>query len=216
MTQKRDAARAGRAHPATLFNKAQWGTIVTAPVILDRAMADRFLRALAPETECFTFQTFTDSKQLRDQYKAEGRRDPLARVLHGTLSECWEFLVQRSNAGAGIYVVVNETNLRGRTAQDITRVRAYVADLDDAPLDNLKRLRLRPHIITQTSPGRYQAYWLVRAAALDHYKDIQRRLAKLVDADTNVCDLPRVMRLPGFPHQKQPDQPFMVEYVTAP
>jgi RepB DNA-primase from phage plasmid len=185
------------------------------PLNLDRMKADCFLRALAPESDRFTFQTFTDQKQLRDRHKAEGRRDPLARVLHGGLSECWELLVQLSNAGAGVYVVVNETNFQGRTAADIIRVRAYIADLDGAPLDSLKRLKLRPHIITQTSPGRYHAYWLVQGAALDQYKDMQKRLAKLVDADENVCDLPRVMRLPGFPHQKQPDQPFMVEYVTA-
>jgi RepB DNA-primase from phage plasmid len=188
------------------------------PVLLHpkRAIADAFLCALAPETDRFPFQTFTDNKQRREQYKAERGYDPLAQLLYGALSECWGRLVQLSNAGAGVAFPVNETGGPERTAAHIIRVRAYVADLDGAPLDNLKRLRLRPHIITQTSPGRYHAYWLVRGAALDQYKDMQKRLAKLVDADPNVCDLSRVMRLPGFPHQKHPDQPFMVDYVTAP
>jgi hypothetical protein len=181
----------------------------------DQAVADRFLRALDPRTDRFTFQTFTDTKEQRERYRAERKRDPLARVLHGALMECWQELERLSKAGAGVYFAVNETDGRGRTMANIIRVRAYVADLDGAPLDNLKRLRLRPHIITQTSPGRYHGYWLVRGAPLDQYKDIQKRLAKVVAADPNVCDLPRVLRLPGFPNQKQPDQPFMVEYVTA-
>jgi hypothetical protein len=46
---------------------------------------------------------------------------------------------------------------------------------------------------------------------LDQFKDVQKRLLTLVGGDPNVCDLPRVMRLPGFPHQKQPGQQFMVE-----
>jgi hypothetical protein len=190
--------------------------IVTAPILApDWSKADCFLRALAPESDRFTFQTFTDSKDQREAYRAERKRDPLARVLHGALMECWQELERLSNAGAGVYFAVNETDGLGRATDNIIRVRAYVADLDRAPLENLKRLRLRPHIITQTSPGRYHAYWLVRGAALDQYKDIQKRLAKVVDGDPNVCDLPRVMRIPGFPHQKHPGRPFMVEYVTA-
>jgi hypothetical protein len=181
----------------------------------DRAKADGFLRALAPEADRFTFQTFTDSREQRERYKAERKRDPLARVSHGTLIECWQELERLSKAGAGVYFAVNETDGRGRATANIIRVRTCVADMDSAPLDNLKRIRLRPHIITQTSPGKYHAYWLVRAVALDQYKDLQKRLSRVLDADPNVCDLSRVMRLPGFPHQKHPDRPFMVEYVTA-
>jgi RepB DNA-primase from phage plasmid len=53
-------------------------------------------------------------------------------------------------------------------------------------------------------------YWLVKDAPLDQFKETQTRLAKLVGGDPNVCDLSRVMRLPGFLHQKQPDKPFPV------
>jgi hypothetical protein len=190
-------------------------TVTPALLLPDRAIAEGFLVALAPETDWFLFQTFTDNKQRREQYKAERGYDPLAQSLYGALNECWGRLVQLSNAGAGVAFAVNETDGLGRTTAHVKRVRAFFVDMDGEPLANLKRLGLRPHIITQTSPGRYHAYWLVRGAALDHFKDMQKRLAKLVDADLNVCDLPRVMRLPGFPHQKQPDQPFMVEYVTA-
>jgi hypothetical protein len=173
----------------------------------DRTGAEEFLRILAPESEQFTFQTFTDSKQTRERYK----RDPLARVLHGTLSQLWNVLVDCSAAGAGVYVTVNETNLRGRAASDVVRVRAYFVDLDGAPIDNLNRLSLKPHMVAETSPGKFHAYWLIESAALDGFKATQKRLAALMGGDETVCDLPRVMRLPGFPHQKEPNNPFLVQ-----
>jgi putative DNA primase/helicase len=177
----------------------------------DRTKADCFLHALVPQTDRFSFQTFTDSKAVRKKYKAERKRDPLARVFHGTLAEHWDELVRLSAAGAGVYVAVNETNLHGREATDIVRVRYHFVDMDGAPLGNLARLGLRPHIIIQSSPGKFHVYWRVQDALLDHFKATQKRLLALVDSDPNVCDLPRVMRLPGFPHQKEPDQPFMFE-----
>jgi hypothetical protein len=172
----------------------------------DRTKAENFLHMLAPDTVQFTFQTFTDSREARKQFK----KDPLARILHGTLAERWDPLITLSAAGAGVYVAINETNLRGRRTTDIISVRAHFADLDGAPLDNLKRLNLRPHIIVATSPGKFHVYWLVKDAPLDQFKQTQKRLAKLLDGDPNVCDLPQAMRLPGFPHQKRPDQPFLV------
>src|SRR5262249_47570739 len=112
--------------------------------------------------------------------------------------------------GAGIYVTVNETDFRGRKAANITCVRAFAADLDGAPLANLKRFPLPPHCVTQTSSGRFQAYWRVDGASLEQFKPAQQRLAKLMQGDPTVCDLPRVMRLAGFPHQKDPAKPFFV------
>jgi hypothetical protein len=178
----------------------------------DRTTAENFLHMLAPDTIQFTFQTATDPKEAR---KLLGnRRDPLARILHGTLAERWGPLITLSAAGAGVYVTINETNLRGRRTTDIIRVRAYFADLDGAPLANLKRLNLRPHIIVVTSPDKFHVYWLVKDAPLDQFKRTQKRLAKLVGGDPSVCDLPHAMRLPGFPHQKRPDQLFLVDLCT--
>jgi hypothetical protein len=106
----------------------------------NRSVAECFLRALAPDTDRFTFQTFTDSRELRKRYEAERKPDLLARVLHGTLAEHWDKLVQLSAAGAGVYITVNETDLRGRAASDIVRVRSHFVDMDGAPLGNLARI----------------------------------------------------------------------------
>ena len=185
---------------------------MAAPLAIpDLKAAERFLRLLAPKSNRFTFQTFTDAKEARKQYEAEGRRDPLARVLHGTLADCWPALVELSAAGAGVYVAVNETNLRGRTKADIVSIRTYVVDLDGAPIANISRLGLRPHFVVETSPGKFQVYWRVEGASLDRYKETQKRLATLTGGDPNVCNSSRVMRLPGFLHQKLPHHSFLVD-----
>jgi hypothetical protein len=169
---------------------------------IKREAAQRFLHILDPKADRFTFQLFDDYVDRKDK--------SLARVLHGTLDEHYATLVEYSRRGAGVFVTINETNLRGRTTADITHVRANFADLDGAPLANLNRFNLSPHMIVATSPNKFHAYWIVKHAALDQFKETQTRLAKLVGGDPNVCDLSRVMRLPGFPHQKQPDKPFLV------
>jgi putative DNA primase/helicase len=179
-------------------------------LIPDRAVAERFLSILAPGTQKFTFQTFTDSRQKRDEYKASGMRDPLAGILHGALDDVWETLVKLSAAGAGIYVTINETDFQGRSAQNIIKVRAHFVDLDGAPMENLVRLESKPHLCIQTSPDRYHAYYLVHEAPLAQFPTTQKRLSKLMNGDPTVCDLPRVMRLPGFPNFKYPTGPFMV------
>ena len=133
----------------------------------DPQRAEYFLRLLAPGTERFSFQSFTDCAAKREEYKALRMRDPLARISHGSLAVHCNTLKQLSAARAGIYVVVNETDFRGRATTNIVRVRAYFVDLDGTPLANLHRIRLRPHSVTETSPGRYHGYWLITGAKLE-------------------------------------------------
>ena len=180
--------------------------------LINRGKAELFLRTLDPEANGFTFQTFTDSKKSRDSHKHTRTGDPLARILHGSLDQNWNVLVELSKAGAGIYVTINKTDFRGRSASNIISVRAYFVDLDGAPLANLRRLQSIPHLFTQTSRGRFQVFWRVIGGRLQTFAGTQSRLATLLGGDPSVCDLPRVMRLPGFPHQK--DQPSPVDFVV--
>jgi putative DNA primase/helicase len=170
--------------------------------MIKREDAQRFLQALDNQTDQFTFQLFDDDRHRKDK--------SLTGVLHGTLDKHCATMVEYSRRGAGVYVTVNETDLRGRKAGNIVRVRAYFVDLDGAPLANLGRLNLRPHMIVPTSPGKFHVYWLMKDAPLDQFKETQKRLLRLIGGDPNVCDLPHVMRLPGFPHQKETDRPFLV------
>jgi hypothetical protein len=168
---------------------------------IDIAQARDFLAALARDETHFTFQTFDDSK---------AKRPKLARVLHGSLVESLPELARLSALGAGVFVTVNRTDLKGRREANIVAVRALCADLDGAPLSVLERLGLLPHIIAMTSPSRFHAYWRGNGVETVEFAGLQKRLAALLGSDPSVCDLPRVMRLPGFPHQKDPAEPHLV------
>ncbi len=89
----------------------------------------------------------------------------------------------------------------------MTRVRALFVDLDGAPLLPVLEHTSPPDIIVESSPGKWHAYWRVQDCPLDQFKSAQHRLAAQFQGDTSVCDLPRVMRLPGFFHHKA--DPYM-------
>jgi hypothetical protein len=180
----------------------------TSDITPDRNEAERFLAALDPGTDQFTFQTFDDDKARRERRKKGKQPDPFAKVLHGTLSEHWKTLASLNAKGAGIFVTINETDGKGRrTNNNIIRVRAVFADLDGAPLEPvLANGALKPTIITETSPGHFHVYWCVKKpaseaeakAVLKKFGGVQKAIAARYGGDPSVHDLARVMRLPGF------------------
>jgi len=167
----------------------------TKPAAPDLEQANRFLRVLAGD-EAHTFQTFSDTK---------GNSRGLVRCLHGHLAEHADTLTRLNQGGAGVFVTVNQTDLKGRKVANIARVRAVFIDIDTpGPAPSLE---LRPHLLVESSPGKWHAYWVVSDCSLDQFKLIQSALSSRYSSDPAVKDLPRVMRLPGFHHLKA--KPFL-------
>jgi hypothetical protein len=67
----------------------------------------------------------------------------------------------------------------------------------------------------QSSPGKFHIYFCVNDAPLSGFKETQKKLATLFGSDESVCDLPRVTRLPGFPHQKDGSKGELVSLVRT-
>jgi hypothetical protein len=174
-----------------------------------RAEAVRFLSTLDPDVSYFTFQTFDDDAERKD--------GKLARVLNGTLDQHWNTLCNLNRKGAGVYVTVCETDGKGRTKENITRVRALFTDLDGAPLEPVWQSTPKPHIVVKSSPGKFHCYWLVEDVALEQFESLQKVLAARFGGDPKVSDLPRVLRLPGFYHRKgEPYKSHIVRLHKAP
>jgi putative DNA primase/helicase len=159
-----------------------------------------FLRLLGGNDYAnFTFQTFDDSKE---------KRPHLARIFHGTIHDHKVELMRLNDLGAGIFVTVNETDLNGRTKSNIERVRALFVDSDTGPLPELAV----PPSIKVTSKRGEHAYWLLSTdLPLEMFSLVQKELIKKLNTDKSIHDLPRVMRLPGFWHMKDPQDPFLVQ-----
>jgi KaiC/GvpD/RAD55 family RecA-like ATPase len=188
--------------------------IALAPAMDDAAT---FIKALTgdSDTPC-TWQTFDDVKDRRDL--------SLLRVLHGPLSAVAPKLLELNNRGAGIFVTVNRTDLRGRCSENVTELRALFVDSDNG---GLPILPVPPSILVQSARGQH-AYWLLRPGEeLHRFEQAQKHLAQALGTDPKVFDLPRVMRVPGFFHQKGevfrtslieavPERVYSVEEVVAP
>lgn len=161
-----------------------------------------FLGMFAERT---TFQTFDDSKQ---------NRPALAKIRTGTLAKHQDELKALNDQGAGVFFMVNEGDGNGRKANNVQRVTASFIDMDGTPLSSLDESPLKPHIIVESSPSKFHAYWIIKGAPLDTFSSIQKQLAAKFDSDPSVNDLPRVMRVPGFNHVKDPDNPFETEILA--
>jgi hypothetical protein len=169
----------------------------------DRDEAAHFLALLDPGAVRFTFQTFDDDK--------DRKLKSLARIIHGSLSECFAELAWLNSAGAGIFVTINETDFKGRTIANIVRVRALFADFDGGaalPTDGPQ-----PFLIVQSSETGRHLYWKPDNIALDAFTATQELIIKRFSSDPKPKDLPRVMRLPGFLHRKS--EPFMTRILDV-
>ena len=155
-----------------------------------------------------TWQTADDDRN---------RRDPtLTAMFHGPLSAVASKLITLNEAGAGIYVAVNRTDLRGRAKRNIVVIRAWHADIDkklqDEPHDPT-RLPLPPSIIVKSGGGGYHDYWLPRTV-MDCDGDETRRAEHEAEvrgiqvalgpfgSDSSAVDISRPLRLPGTVNQK--------------
>ena len=152
--------------------------------------AELFLQMLGGTK--FSFQTFDDKKQ----------KPYFAKHIYKSLDDARIQLLKLNSQGAGVFVTINETDGLGRRKENITKVRALFADLDGSPIEPILSVKLEPHMIVESSKNKYHAYWLVDDCPLDQFSDHQKAIAKRFDSDPSVCDLPRVMRLPGFNHFK--------------
>ena len=159
----------------------------------DKKEAERFLNILEPNGT-FTFQTFDDND--------DKKRSSLVRVFHGTLEQHFDKLRDLNARGAGVFVVINKTDLKGRKKENVTSVRAGFVDLDGVSLDPVLRHELEPTIIVESSRRRWHAYYRCENLPLEDFEHLQLGLIAAFDGDPVIKDLPRVMRLPGFVHQK--------------
>jgi len=152
-----------------------------------------------------------------------------------TLDQVWQEACSWNAAGYGIFACINEMDgtgytpngqpIRGEsgdTGQHVQTIRAHVLDLDNLnAADNLQRAAQHiplPWFAVQTSPGKAHVYWPVqgdqRYDDCDLYRTTQRKLRQFFDGDKAVVDATRVLRVPGFLHQK--GQPHLVTCYALP
>jgi hypothetical protein len=150
----------------------------------------------SPST-AMTWQVFDDDPQRRDPARAA--------IVHGTATEVSYRLASANRDGCGVFATVAETDLRGRKTANVRRVRALYIDTDGfVP----SAYHLKPSFVVRSFAG-VHAYWcLTDNLPLHDFRDGQKRLIAHYRSDPKICNLDRVMRVPGFWHRK--GEPFAI------
>ena len=166
----------------------------------DLKEAQRFLDFLERGGH-FWFQTALEPKP------EDGNASP--RVPQGTLAQVGDQLVKLNQTGSAVWAQINAGT--GRKDADITRIRAYFVDQDHGSTELLFNSVHPADIIVESSLNKFHGYWLTGHAPLAQYADRMHALADKFESDHSICNLGRVMRLPGFFHHK--GEPFMSRIV---
>lgn len=120
------------------------------------------------------------------------------------------------NEGDG---VIHEGKKTCRSQKSVTKLKACFIDVDNCPLSKLstylKEVILKPHLIVETSPNKYHLYFLLKPTQATYkttklWRATQLALAYFSDpakpdtgCDPSMSDHSRILRIPGFYHQKQ-------------
>ncbi|WP_197277149.1 PriCT-2 domain-containing protein [Sphingomonas profundi] len=135
--------------------------------------------------------------------------------LDGTFDQHAQALRRLNDAGYGIFYQANLADGLGFKAGNIVGATTFFADFDGTPLGNVDRPGLAPHVTVETSPGKRHFYWRVSGIPMDAWTAVQKRLIALFGSDKSIHDTPRIMRLPGFLHMKQPEAPHLATIVAT-
>lgn len=118
---------------------------------------------------------------------------------YGTLFDFWPEICRRNLAGGQVYFVVNEG---GNSAAEITRIRSLFIDMDGRP--EPAEWHCEPDFIVRRDATHWHAYWLVDDMPVAGFTAAQQQLIAHYGSDPGIHDLPRVLRLAGTIHVKNP------------
>lgn len=171
--------------------------------------AKRFLDLLSASDNHWHFQTFSDNKSAKGGSTPQG---PFSEMMADQLAVF-------NKHGDGIFVAINQHTVnKPRQKKFTTIINAVFADFDDpdTALGSVQKMseRLIPTIVVESSPDKYHAYYVLNrpnVVTTVGFPKWQRKLANEFGADKSITDTSRVMRLPGYLHQKK--DPFTVRIV---
>lgn len=148
------------------------------------------------------WRCIVDEKERKQALGAEGSRIPEPLSLEASM----ETLTAAQSDGYGVFIVVN---IGGNSDAEITKFSALFLDLDGKPIPT--EWHVRPDFLVIRDAGHSHAYWLLTPGCTkEQWLDGMRRLVRHYGGDPSICNPSRVMRVPGFQHLKDPNNPKLV------
>ena len=127
------------------------------------------------------------------------------------------WLANQSAGGSDVFIGMNpiKDGAYTRTKGNIKDIRHVYLDLDRKGDEALQAIRNSvevpaPNFVLDTSPGKHQVVWKVSGFSRDEAESLLHNLANQFGGDLAATDSTRVLRLPGFPNRKLPEE-FIVQ-----
>lgn len=158
-----------------------------------------------PNFKDCTIQLFDDSK---------GGRDLARKVNQHKFSDeqLEKGLVGYNKKWAGVFFSINSMKPWERDKASVTHVNARACEIDDlSKEDQLKLISvspIKPSLIIESNKS-FHMYWFAKDWTIENRNKICWGLRNFFWGDPAIAsDISRVLRLPGFNHMKNPDEPF--------
>jgi len=188
----------------------------------DRSQAERFLEFLAmedPRREVWHGRAIAEGPDRPEDY-LQGARN-VVRVGHQGLDYFDHVNCKGTTPNGpgttrvpwGVYVAVqfHDPSANGAKKGTVRHLRVIALDIDST--DEAWRETLSaalPQAVVQTKNG-YHVYWRLpdsHELPFDHYRAAAMAIGELCGADPKAMDVARILRVPGYWHQKDPASPF--------
>lgn len=166
-----------------------------------------FLSAFFENEEEIYFRIYPDKKD--DSFKGGKEK-----CLLCNYSKMIYELKKNNEMNRAISFVVNGG---GNTDKEVIRskcCKAQFMEIDDFPMNIqiaiINNFPIIPSIVVKTKKSLH-TYWLLKDGDINRFRGIQSKLIELFNSDPKIQNESRVMRLPGFYHNKE--EPIMVEVI---
>lgn len=141
--------------------------------------------------------------------------DPKRGCHHvSSFDEAWKF----SGEKWGIFWSVNEFDGPTRKKENLKSVLSFAVDLDGGDKVAMRekiRKYITPSATVETKNGYHVYYDAVDATAASYEEIVSERLVPLLGGDPKAKDVARILRVPGFSHWKNPDEPYAIKLVQS-
>ncbi len=155
----------------------------------------------------FHIQTFDDKKSKRSCLTTCGTPK----------SYTMEKLLELNQKGAGIFFSPNRFP-KVRKQSECTGVNAWFFEIDGIDKEEqIKRIfegPLMPSFFLDSRNSKH-CYFLAKDGSIDNFRRIQEGLIHYYGADNACKDLSRVLRIPGYMHNKEDPYPVEIEWETG-
>ena len=170
----------------------------------------------APEIHCAKLVLFGDGECMstgRSLYRLNDAAPGSGGcVAMSGFNEAWEWSARKW----GVFWTVNEFD-GDRKKENLKRVLSFAVDLDGGDKETMRaniRKYITPSATIETKNGYHVYYDAQEGVSAQAYEAIVgERLVPLLGGDKKAKDVSRILRVPGFCHWKNPEDPFGVRLV---